>query len=194
MSDPWLYFTPATEAEAAEALVLCASQVLERAQKLLPLIPPDALAHHSRLLPGSTIGKHLRHVLVPYMQVTEAALADGRVVDYDTSAGPRRLESDPDALSEALRRVQSATLALAPHLNKHIRVHATTPIPQTLPSTIARELWFCALHALHHYTTIRTILTSELHVEGVDPDLDFNPATIRRRDEHRDRCPPRSRL
>lgn len=71
-------------------------------------------------------------------------------VDYDTSAGPRQIETDPIALERTLRQLHTATLALAPYLDQPVFVRATTPICQVMRSTLGRELWFAALHALHH--------------------------------------------
>lgn len=68
----------------------------------------------------------------------------------------------------------------AEELRRKVRLVALTPTKQVMESTVGREvslllekkeggiqltprqLWFCSLHAIHHYSMLRTIAVHEL--------------------------------
>jgi len=62
-------------------------------------------------------------------------------------------------------------------------------------STWGRELWFCSLHAVHHFSLIRTILTYELGVseEVIAKGFGIAPSTLSQRKlasgDNDDSCP-----
>ncbi|WWC64121.1 uncharacterized protein I303_106729 [Kwoniella dejecticola CBS 10117] len=54
-----------------------------------------------------------------------------------------------------------------------IDVVAITPTKQVMGSTIGRELWYCSLHAIHHFSMLRTIA---VHEHGIELPVEFGTA------------------
>ncbi|GMK55572.1 hypothetical protein CspeluHIS016_0206280 [Cutaneotrichosporon spelunceum] len=165
------------------------------------------LTHMSLLIPGGSVGKHFRHVAETFDALlaavdpeyhgpgyhghgedpgyhghAQACKDTTPVVDYDILL-PRSREAvarDLDACRAAMGKVRAGLrgmLGNAAGLAREVEVLAVTPSQQCMRSTLARELWFCALHAIHHYTMIRTICVHEL---GIALPVEFGtaPATL----------------
>jgi len=58
-------------------------------------------------------------------------------------------------------------------MKKDVRLVAITPTRQEVGSSVGRELWFCSLHAIHHFSMLRTIAVHEL---GLDLPEEFGTA------------------
>ncbi|WWC73183.1 uncharacterized protein I206_107149 [Kwoniella pini CBS 10737] len=58
-------------------------------------------------------------------------------------------------------------------MEKKINVIAITPTKQVMGSTIGRELWYCSLHAIHHFSMLRTIA---VHEHGIELPVEFGTA------------------
>lgn len=84
-----------------------------------------------------------------------------------------------DACRNAFINVREGLCSLADsndlsgELEREVTVLSLSPVEQEFRSTLGREvsdvlvmadgeLWFCALHTIHHYTMIRTIAVHEL--------------------------------
>merc|ERR1712093_638052 len=203
--------------EAAEALRMVASALLQQAIQLLQQIAntpngESILTHESTLIPGSTIGKHLRHSLDHYRLLLDSvpragssgacatssqSTSGGRAssfaaeplqVNYDTRMRLLDMEKNPVA---ALKKFQEADEKLnevvaGTSLEQPLHLTALTPYHQEFESSFGRELWFVALHAIHHYSLLRVIATGELHLTlpenfGVAPSTlafrEFSKAT-----------------
>ncbi|KAF9204214.1 hypothetical protein BGZ49_005582 [Haplosporangium sp. Z 27] len=90
------------------------------------------------------------------------------IVDYDQRSREVPMETDIDVALRELEKTQSLleNSRLSPqdlvpsNLSQPITLHATIDPscpPSTFQSTFARELWFCSLHAVHHFAMIRVI-------------------------------------
>ncbi|WRT68961.1 uncharacterized protein IL334_005943 [Kwoniella shivajii] len=62
---------------------------------------------------------------------------------------------------------------LAEAMETKVNVVAITPTRQTMGSTIGRELWYCSLHAIHHFSMLRTIA---VHEHGLELPVEFGTA------------------
>ena len=51
---------------------------------------------------------------------------------------------------------------IASEMNLPVELIAVTPTKQVMQSSVDRELWFCCLHAIHHFSMLRTIAVHEL--------------------------------
>lgn len=54
---------------------------------------------------------------------------------------------------------------LADEMERIVKVAAITPTKQEMGSTVGRELWYCSLHAIHHFSMLRTIAVYELNLD-----------------------------
>ncbi|KAL7421233.1 hypothetical protein Q5752_004118 [Cryptotrichosporon argae] len=64
-------------------------------------------------------------------------------------------------------------VGLADVFEQQVGLVAITPTKQELRSSIGRELWFCSLHAIHHFSMLRTIAVHEM---GIDLPVEFGTA------------------
>ncbi|PWY98702.1 hypothetical protein BCV70DRAFT_26241 [Testicularia cyperi] len=208
--------------EAEDSILACTAQIMDQAVRILrsSSITSETFQFESQVMPNSTPGKHLRHVLDHFRILLDAieswthrsllrgdqtsssrsistefvtqssssmpprAPADVLVVDYDTRVMSRipELETSPEvslhefeATVDRLFRVFGSSQG---RLFTHpIRLRATTPFLVEMDSTIGRELWFCSLHAIHHYALARVILVRELGLT-VDPKFGVAPSTL----------------
>ncbi|KAJ2778737.1 hypothetical protein H4R18_004425 [Coemansia javaensis] len=174
---------------AREQLFDSAASYLRHLGGVLDGVGDDKYTQESHALPGSTIGKHVRHVL-DHFSLLLAALegADPQqtgplgVVDYAHRERSPATESTVAGGRAAIERV-IADMA---------RVRAL-PLPpggwicvcDTLPggaegryeSSVDRELWFCLHHMVHH----NAIIAGLMHELGLDPPTEFAyaPSTIK---------------
>jgi len=80
------------------------------------------------------------------------------------------------ALKDTLRRLEK----LVPNqtlVDENLTLNAVTPHPQVFETTFGRELWFCELHAIHHWSMIR-VIAGELNVKMTDESFGFAPSTL----------------
>ncbi|KAG0140803.1 hypothetical protein CROQUDRAFT_26600, partial [Cronartium quercuum f. sp. fusiforme G11] len=122
----------------------------------------------SSLVPGSTVGKHLRHLHDHFRILLDAACSSDLKLDYDSRRRNVPMETSVTvALSEFIMlrdRLLQQTQRL-PSSELPLRLSATTPHQLTFDTSFGRELWFASLHAIHHYALIRVIVTGELGLE-----------------------------
>lgn len=137
----------------------------------------------SSLVPGSTVGKHLRHLHDHFRILLDAAVSPDNEVDYDSRGRNMPMETSiPVALKEfcTLRERlldQNQHIHRVPSSDLPLRLSATTPHPLQFHTSFGRELWFASLHAIHHYALIRVIVTGELGLQ-LPADFGVAPSTI----------------
>ncbi|KAG9049147.1 hypothetical protein FS837_011066 [Tulasnella sp. UAMH 9824] len=158
----------------------------------------EQLTYHSKLLPGSTIGKHLRHARDHFHLLIHAfSQPPPYVLSYDTRTRDTPMERSLPAAIESLQTsidelnsIFSPEVAAASGSLEHggrprlandtpLTLHAVTPFPQILQTSLGRELWFVALHAIHHYAVVR-MLAGELELD-VDETFGVAPSTLQYR-------------
>lgn len=133
---------PATVAGCLEACTRCVEVV-------------DAVIAHDGGRPAAAwkaVAPHLRHC-VEHFRLLFRGLPEGRV-DYDARARDTRLESDPQAMRDALAEIASELSALEPgSLDRPLVVLQTAASgrpPVATPSCLDRELAFLSGHTIHH--------------------------------------------
>ncbi|KAI6005153.1 hypothetical protein F5J12DRAFT_835158 [Pisolithus orientalis] len=162
-------------------LVFVSTTVLRQALDLVTdiLTDDDQLTKQSKSLPGSTIGKHLRHARDHFILLLDCIGGDGPYVfSYDTRSRNTPMESSLSKARIALADAISQVKAVAPlaKLDQPMTLNAITPFPQTFETTFGRELWFAGLHAVHHWSMIR-VIASEQGIMLPD-DFGFAPSTL----------------
>ncbi|CBQ71431.1 conserved hypothetical protein [Sporisorium reilianum SRZ2] len=183
--------------EAEENLLSCTAQIMNQAVDLLrsKSITDASYTFESKVIAGSTPGKHFRHVL-DHLRILTDAIAEWQAriqtdakavlrVDYDSRI-TSKLPHIETSVSASLREFERTTDRLyrvfdGSHgrlYTQPLRLCATTPFVVEMDSTVGRELWFCGLHAIHHYALARVILIKELELEGVDEQFGVAPSTL----------------
>ncbi|GJE87762.1 hypothetical protein PsYK624_038450 [Phanerochaete sordida] len=155
--------------------------VLQQAVDLVDndLASDDQLSIHSQYMPGSTIGKHLRHARDHFWLLMDAMEAQPPyVLNYDVRSRNRPMETSRraahDALIECITRLEQVVPKLK--MDQPVTLNAVTPYPQTMQSTFGRELWFGSLHAVHHWSMVR-VICGELGIR-LDESFGFAPSTL----------------
>ncbi|KAJ2557888.1 hypothetical protein EV175_001077 [Coemansia sp. RSA 1933] len=162
----------------------------------LALIPDPAYTHVSAALPGSTIGKHVRHILDHFslFLAAAAAAADPAVEAPCISYSHRERSPGTETfVKEGQRAIMNMVARLRSLKNGHMpQPDSPVTIEDTLPpsashqkegdsafvSSWARELWFCTHHMIHH----NAIIACLMHEAGLHPPKEFAyaPSTLKR--------------
>ncbi|KAK4051268.1 hypothetical protein OIO90_004749 [Microbotryomycetes sp. JL221] len=185
--------------DSLEKLWTVADEMLQQIIDMLDQVVQrdDQLKFESSLIPGSTIGKHLRLLLDACEQAQSKQ--DERLFSSSTSSSStrsdihlsydvrsRNVESE-ESCSKALESFQQLQHRLAKVTSKgkattlqgdrKVVLNAVTPFVVTVTSSFARELWFCMLHATHHLALLRVIVVGELGLE-LPPTFGTAPSTL----------------
>ncbi|KAF8641240.1 hypothetical protein AX17_000874 [Amanita inopinata Kibby_2008] len=175
-------FTSGPQAtESLEKLLFVSKTVLLQAVDLLDnhLTSDDQLTVNSRYLPGSTIGKHLRHARDHFQLLLKCMASPApRTLSYDIRTRNTPMETNLNAAKESLLETIKQLEELVPtaNLNDPLILHAVTPFLQEFQSTFGRELWFAALHCVHHWSMVR-VIAGEMDIKLSD-DFGFAPSTL----------------
>ncbi|KAJ8507528.1 hypothetical protein ONZ45_g10124 [Pleurotus djamor] len=155
--------------------------VLKQAIDLLDnhLTSDDQLTVHSKYLPGSTIGKHLRHARDHFVLLVDSVAATSpHILNYDVRSRNTPMESSIAAAKEALADTITVLEQAVPQadMEQPMTLNAVTPYSQTFQTTFGRELWFAALHCVHHWSMVR-VIAGELDIT-LSEDFGFAPSTL----------------
>ncbi|SPO31685.1 uncharacterized protein UTRI_06610_B [Ustilago trichophora] len=203
--------------EAEESVLSCTAQIMNQAVEILRSrsITDSSYTFESKVIAGSTPGKHFRHVL-DHLRILVDAIEDWQArssasgstlsssspsatfsrsskgkaapmlrVDYDSRIASKLPHIETSATA-SLREFQRTTDRLyrvfegsnGRLYSQPLRLCATTPFVVEMDSTVGRELWFCGLHAIHHYALARVILVKELGLKGIDDQFGVAPSTL----------------
>ncbi|KAJ3750064.1 hypothetical protein DFH05DRAFT_1465821 [Lentinula detonsa] len=163
-------------------LLFVSQTVLQQAVDLLDndLKEDEQLVVTSKFLPGSTIGKHLRHARDHFELLINCITSPPPyVLNYDVRSRNTPMETSRgaarSALLETIQRLQD--VVPTSNWNAPITLNAVTPFPQTFQTTFARELWFGALHCVHHWSMVR-VIAGEMNMKVGDDCFGFAPSTL----------------
>ncbi|KAL5535210.1 hypothetical protein ACEPAF_3304 [Sanghuangporus sanghuang] len=186
-----------SEAESLDKLLQVSVIVLRQAVDLVnhSLSEDDQLTVESKFIPGSTIGKHLRHATDHFSLLldslsssdsesqSKASAAAGQrrpdlELSYDVRARGTPMESSRSAAKAALESCIARLQNAVPHVerDRSVRLTAVTPYVQTFRTSLGRELWFAALHAVHHWSMVR-VIAGELGIQ-LEDSFGVAPSTL----------------
>ncbi|KAJ1906260.1 hypothetical protein GGI01_001764 [Coemansia sp. RSA 376] len=156
---------------------------LTELSKTISTLTDTKYTTESDALPGSTIGKHVRHILDHFTLLFSALTIDPHpTVSYshrerntfaqDTVAGG---VASIEAMAQTARNLREQDVSSA----NPITISDTMPggNDEKFLSTVGRELWFCTHHMIHH----NAIIASLMHEFGLHPPTQFAyaPSTIK---------------
>ncbi|KAF8649825.1 hypothetical protein AX16_005590 [Volvariella volvacea WC 439] len=107
------------------------------------LTSDEQLTIHSRYLPGSTIGKHLRHARDHFTLLADCiSKPPPYILSYDIRSRNTPMESSRSAAREALLAAIAQLEGVIPTVNLHepLILNAVTPHEQTFQTTFGREV------------------------------------------------------
>ncbi|KIK71313.1 hypothetical protein GYMLUDRAFT_211427 [Collybiopsis luxurians FD-317 M1] len=166
----------------ANNLLFVAQTVLKQAVDLLDhdLEHDEQLTVQSKFLPGSTIGKHLRHARDHFeLLLTCITSPPPYVLNYDVRSRNTPMETNRAAARTALMETMQRLKDIVPtcNWNEPITLNAVTPFSQTFQTSFARELWFAGLHCVHHWSMVR-VIAGEMNIKLADECFGFAPSTL----------------
>jgi len=164
-----------------EQLLEVGTTILNQALDLVDnsLASDEQLTVHSQYMPGSTIGKHLRHARDHFALLLDCvARPQPYVLSYDVRSRNTPMETSREAARVAIENAIAQLKDVVPSipLNAPVTLHAITPYSQTMQTTFGRELWFAGLHAVHHWSMIR-VIAGEQGIK-LDESFGFAPSTL----------------
>ncbi|KIJ68654.1 hypothetical protein HYDPIDRAFT_106886 [Hydnomerulius pinastri MD-312] len=172
-----------SESTQLTQLLFVSTTVLQQALDLVTnvLTDDDQLTVQSKYLPGSTIGKHLRHARDHFILLLDCIIGEEPyVLSYDTRSRNTPMESKlseaREALKSAISQLKGFETSSPTKLDQVMTLNAVTPFPQAFETTFGRELWFAGLHAVHHWSMVR-VIAGELGIT-LPEDFGFAPSTL----------------
>ncbi|KAJ6627252.1 hypothetical protein B0H10DRAFT_1996257 [Mycena sp. CBHHK59/15] len=137
------------------------------------------LTVQSKYLPGSTIGKHLRHSRDHFELLLDCITSPPpRVFSYDTRIRNTPMEQNRAAARKALLETVKHLEEAVPGADAStpLTLQAVTPYMQEFSTSFGRELWFAGLHCVHHWSMVR-VIAGELNIKLAE-DFGFAPSTL----------------
>lgn len=177
-------FTPAASAPLSmpnEHLRTASLAILDQGLDLLATLAPTDYGQPLPQAFNASIGGHYRHCLDHF----ECLLAaPGEAIDYDARRRDERVEREPAFAAERTRQLSAALRALpATRLDATISVRCkvayTGSDSPLVPSTVARELMYAIVHAVHHYALIGVMC--RLLELPLTPGFGIAPSTVQHR-------------
>jgi len=172
---------PEDKMKDLEQLLDVGTSILNQALDLVndALTSDDQLTVHSQYMPGSTIGKHLRHARDHFTLLLDCVTRPHPyVLSYDVRSRNTPMESSREAARIAIESAIAQLKEVVPGvpLDAPMTLNAITPYSQTMQTTFGRELWFAGLHAVHHWSMIR-VIAGEQGIQ-LDKSFGFAPSTL----------------
>jgi len=146
----------------------------------LGLLNDGAYSKPLKLLHGSTIGQHVRHILNFYE--TLAGGCSDELVDYGNRNRDVRLESEIEYAYQKGNDMMTNIMTLNENNRVLVRVDFSSDPAEDRPvvqSTIGRELMYAFDHAVHHLAIIRIGLTECMPDLELDKDFGKAPSTVK---------------
>jgi uncharacterized damage-inducible protein DinB len=139
----------------------------------------------SSLLLGSSIGKHMRHIIEFYDALREGA--EIGELNYDSRVRSNSLETESNTAKLRLTSILSwlEELSVNKNLSLYFNFDKEHDNKEQVKSNLMRELAYNMEHAIHHMALIRIALNQQFPHINVDPDFGLAYSTIR---YNKDQC------
>ncbi|MCR9075852.1 MAG: DinB family protein [bacterium] len=141
------------------AVCLAADAILEQCAKYIDCVDDDQYVRVSEVVPGGTVGKHIRHILDHFRCAITTDCTEP--IDYDHRKRGGSVEEDRDAAKGEISTLRTLMAGLGV---EDLGETVTTRVMlcgdgQTadLSSTRAREIFFAMHHAIHHNAILKAI-------------------------------------
>jgi len=136
-------------------------------------------AQCSSLLSGSSIGKHLRHI-IEFYDILKNGSEQGNV-NYDGRVHCSKTEEDIGLASQRIRGIVSWLDQLSENkkLSLYMSYDRSEEDGLKLESNLMRELAYNMEHAIHHMALVRVVLAQQFPHVSVDANFGVAYSTIR---------------
>lgn len=163
-----------TEPPSSQCMNPC-PDALKQLDELLADLDEHAYRHECDLLPGGSVGGHVRHCIEFYQCLAEG-LGSGEV-DYDSRRRDPDIESSPRAARKALRKILEVDLPAIETLSPQMPLRVRESLSTWQSSSLGREWGFAFSHTIHHLALIGVLLRD--HGSQVSAEIGVAPSTAR---------------
>ncbi len=150
---------------------------LRQLGELIGGISPAAYRHRCGLLPGGTVGSHVRHCIEFYQCLFHGVEAGE--VDYDARQRDPEIESAREAALREIRRIESCDWPRVESLSRDTPLRVRESADAWHASSLGRELGFAASHTVHHLALIAVLLRDHDDAGEIPEQIGFAPSTTR---------------
>ncbi|CAG8564781.1 9384_t:CDS:2 [Ambispora gerdemannii] len=183
--------TDTTNSGKEQELNKISCQILQQCVNLLLSLPSnETYTWKSKFIPTSTIGRHVRSIAKENIINGSASTdIDNSDVKWTVNYDDRKSQVTETSFTFAVQQIielqnillnsfQNKSLLLAPIQLEAIIDSNPKVKPMNFSTTFGRELWFCCLHAIHHYALIR-VICCEQNIPCPD-EFGVAPSTLKR--------------
>ncbi|CAO3599622.1 unnamed protein product [Absidia cylindrospora] len=153
---------------------------IQQAIQMISHLPDHIYTRTSIVMPYSTIGKHT----FPYdhfIQLVKHARSEQWTIDFDKRDRNTPMEIDRAQAIQQLKQLQQILLdvrdiPLEYPVTLTASIDPNDPTHYPFVSSFGRELWYCCIHAIHHFASIKAICIEAGHV--LPADFGVAPSTL----------------
>lgn len=144
-------------------------------EALVASLGEDAFRRHCQLLPGGTVGGHVRHCIEFYQCLFEGI--ESGEVNYDARRRNRDIESYPAIACQTIQHILFTDWVRIERLPHDLQLRVRESIEDWQVSSLGRELGFAFSHTTHHLALIGALLRD--HGHSVADEVGLAPSTAR---------------
>lgn len=151
---------------------------LNQLDALLQQIPIEKYVSEIKVLSGSTIGQHIRHILEFYLALVTSKV---NTINYDERDRDKTIENSIDKATATIEYIQSSISTINEHLTLLYTADFTSEGHKSLniETSVGREMAYCLEHSIHHQALIKAALI-ELNLKHlVNDDFGVAYSTLR---------------
>ena len=160
-------------------IINASKEICNQLFQLCDKLDSKEYAYCSSLLLGSSIGKHMRHIIEFYDILREGS--EIGEVNYDTRVRNIQIETKLEAAKDRLTSILSwlEELSVNKNLSVYFQFDMENDNVKQVRSNLMRELAYNMEHAIHHMALIRIALDQQFPHVNIDPNFGLAYSTIR---------------
>lgn len=148
---------------------------LKQLDEVIAPLDRSAFRHCCELLPGGTVGGHVRHC-IEFYQCLFAGIDSGEI-DYDARSRNPDIESCPVTARQAIRQLLATEWARLGGMDHDQPLRVRESLAGWQVSSLGREFGFAFSHTIHHLALIGVLLRD--HGRCVEDGIGLAPSTER---------------
>ncbi|MGZ2368198.1 DinB family protein [Ancylomarina sp. YFZ004] len=160
-------------------IINASKEICKQLFQLCDKLDNKEYAHCSSLLMGSSIGKHMRHIIEFYDLLREGS--EIGEVNYDTRVRNVQIETEFEAAKDRLASILSwlDELTVNKNMSVYFQFNMENDTLKQVRSNLMRELAYNLEHAIHHMALMRIALDQQFSHINIDPNFGLAYSTIR---------------
>ncbi len=160
-------------------IINASKEICNQLFQLCDKLDSKEYAYCSSLLLGSSIGKHMRHIIEFYDKLREGS--EIGEVNYDTRVRNIQIETKLEVAKDRLVSILSwlEELSVNKNLSVYFQFDMENDNVKQVRSNLMRELAYNMEHAIHHMALICIALDQQFPHVNIEPNFGLAYSTIR---------------